>query len=237
MSKKSKKKLIGIIIAFIIAAGAWFTNESGIINDLSIPQVSEVSTKDIPQYEGNIYVEVNGNIPEFSEEDVERLSVPGYEYYSALDSLGRARTVEACVGEETMPTGERSSIGMIKPSGWHTVRYDFVDGKYLYNRCHLLGWQLTGENANESNLITGTRSLNVEGMLQFENDVAEYIKVTGNHVSMRVTPTYEGNNLLASGVKMEAKSVEDEGLEFNVFIFNVEDGVHIDYSTGENYAE
>lgn len=126
---------------------------------------------------------------------------------------------------------------MIKPSGWHTVKYEFVDGKYLYNRCHLLGWQLTGENANEGNLITGTRQFNVEGMLPFENEVAEYIKETGNHVSMRVTPVYEGSDLLASGVLMEAQSVEDNGLMFSVFVFNVEDGVAIDYSDGDSYAE
>ena len=180
---------------------------------------------------------MNNNTPDFTETDRELLSTPGYEYYSALDSLGRAGAAEACVGEETMPEGERESIGMIKPSGWHTVKYEFVDGKYLYNRCHLLGWQLTGENANEENLITGTRQFNVEGMLPFENEVAEYIKETGNHVSMRVTPVYEGSDLLASGVLMEAQSVEDSGLMFSVFVFNVEDGVAIDYSNGDSYAE
>lgn len=237
MSKKSKKKLTGIIIAFVIVASAWFTNESGVIDQFTLQEVQEISSADIPEYEGKPYVKVNGNAPEFTAGDMERLSVPRYEYYSTLDSLGRAGVVEACVGEETMPEGERESIGMIKPSGWHTVKYGFVDGKYLYNRCHLLGWQLTRENANECNLITGTRSMNVDGMLPFENEIASYVKETGNHVAVRVTPIYDGNDLVAHGVKMEEQSIEDEILMFNVYIFNVEEGVYIDYSTGESHAE
>jgi len=135
-----------------------------------------------------------------------------------------------------MPTEDRGSIGQVKPSGWHTVKYDCVDGKYLYNRCHLIGFQLTAENANTKNLITGTRYLNVEGMLPFENMVADYIKETGNHVLYRVTPIYEGDNLVVSGVQMEAKSVEDngEGILFNVYCYNVQPGVTIDYATGES---
>lgn len=237
MSKRNKRKLSAIIIAVVIAGCVWFANESGVLDSFNVSQVSEVSSEDIPEYQGDMYAEVNDNIPEFNDDDNERLSIKGYEYYSELDYLGRAGMVEACVGEETMPTGERGSIGMIKPTGWHTVKYDFVDGKYLYNRCHLLGWQLTGENANECNLITGTRSFNVEGMLPFENEVADYIRETGNHVSMRVTPIYSGNDLIARGVQMEAESVEDDSLKFNVFIFNVEDGVVIDYATGKSYAE
>ena len=237
MNKKTIRKLAGIITLLIIAAGGWFANESGFADSFFTQQVSSVSSESIPEYEGKLYAEVNNNTPDFTETDRELLSTPGYEYYSALDSLGRAGAAEACVGEETITEGERESIGMIKPSGWHTVKYEFVDGKYLYNRCHLLGWQLTGENANEENLITGTRQFNVEGMLPFENEVAEYIKETGNHVSMRVTPVYEGSDLLASGVLMEAQSVEDSGLMFSVFVFNVEDGVAIDYSNGDSYAE
>ena len=135
-----------------------------------------------------------------------------------------------------MPTEKRGSIGSIKPSGWHTVKYDHIDGKYLYNRCHLIGYQLTGENANEKNLITCTRSMNTKGMLQFENMVTKYIKDTGNHVLYRVTPVFEGNNLVATGVEMEAYSVEDngKGIKFNVFVYNIEDGIIIDYKTGDS---
>jgi DNA-entry nuclease len=135
-----------------------------------------------------------------------------------------------------MPTEKRGSIGSIKPSGWHTIKYDHIDGKYLYNRCHLIGYQLTGENANEKNLITCTRSMNTKGMLQFENMVTKYIKDTGNHVLYRVTPVFEGNNLVATGVEMEAYSVEDngKGIKFNVFVYNIEDGIIIDYKTGDS---
>ena len=136
-----------------------------------------------------------------------------------------------------MPTEKRGNIGQVKPSGWQTVKYDFVDGKYLYNRCHLIGYQLTAENANKKNLITGTRSMNVDGMLPFENMVADYIKETKNHVLYRVTPIFIGDNLVASGVLMEAQSVEDEGegILFNVFVYNVQPGVAIDYETGESW--
>jgi len=153
-----------------------------------------------------------------------------------LDYLGRAKTAFANVSKETMPIEKRGSIGMIKPSGWHTVKYDIIDGKYLYNRCHLIGYQLTGENANEKNLITCTRQMNTKGMLQFENQVADYIKETNNHVLYRVTPVFEDNNLVATGVQMEGYSVEDhgEGIEFNVFVYNVQDGIEIDYKTGES---
>ena len=160
-----------------------------------------------------------------------------YESYSKLDSLGRCGIAIACVGRDLMPTEERGSIGMIKPAGWHTVRYDdLVDGKYLYNRCHLLGYQLTGENANEKNLITGTRYLNVDGMLPYENEIADYVKSTGNHVLYRVTPIYSGKDLLARGVQMEAYSIEDngKGVCFNVFAYNVQPGIVIDYATGDS---
>lgn len=189
------------------------------------------SVEDIPEYEGETYITVNDNEPEFTEEQEK---AEPYEYYSDLDSLDRCGYAEAKITEELMPTGERGAIGSVKPSGWHTVKYDCVDGKYLYNRCHLLGYQLTGENANKKNLITGTRYLNVEGMLPFENEVADYIRETGNAVLMRVTPVFEGRELVARGVQMEAQSVGDEEIGFNVFVYNVQPGVDIDYATGES---
>lgn len=186
----------------------------------------------IPAYSGSPYTVVNNNVPSFT-----NLTTTSFESYGDLDSLGRCTAAYACIGRDLMPTEERGSIGMIKPTGWHTVRYDgIVDGNYLYNRCHLVGYQLTGENENEKNLITGTRYLNVEGMLPFENMVADYIKETGNHVMYRVTPEFEGNNLLASGVLMEAKSVEDNGagIQFCVYCYNVQPGITINYATGDS---
>ena len=189
--------------------------------------------KNIPTYSSEPYSVVNNNIPFFNESDLVTYS---YEKYSDLDSLGRCGTVIANIGKDIMPTEERGNIGMIKPSGWHTVKYQGIDGNYLYNRCHLIGYQLTAENANVKNLITGTRYMNVQGMLPFENQVAEYVKATNNHVLLRVTPIFEGNNLIASGVLMEAKSVEDngKGVQFNVYCYNVQPGVTIDYATGES---
>lgn len=190
----------------------------------------------IPAFSGEPYVAINNNIPDFTDAD---LITSSFEEYSNLDSLGRCGVAYACIGTDLMPTEDRGSIGQVKPSGWHTVKYDCVDGKYLYNRCHLIGYQLTAENANENNLITGTRYLNVEGMLPFENMVADYIKETGNHVLYRVTPIFEGNNLVANGVHMEAKSVEDngEGILFNVYCYNVQPGVGINYATGESWLD
>ena len=190
----------------------------------------------IPAFSGEPYVAINNNIPDFTDAD---LTTSSFEEYSSLDSLGRCGVAYACIGTDLMPTEDRGSIGQVKPSGWHTVKYDCVDGKYLYNRCHLIGYQLTAENANENNLITGTRYLNVEGMLPFENMVADYIKETGNHVLYRVTPIFEGNNLVASGVHMEAKSVEDNGEDilFNVYCYNAQPGVGIDYATGESWLD
>lgn len=188
---------------------------------------------DIPEYNGEPYVILNNNIPNFEESDY---STNSFENYSDLDKLGRCGVAFANIGLDLMPTEERGYIGNIKPSGWHTIKYDIVDGKYLYNRCHLIGYQLTSENANEKNLITCTRYMNTVGMLGFENEVAEYIKKTGNHVLYRVTPMYEGNNLLASGVNIEALSVEDKGkgIQFNVYVYNVQDGILIDYSDGSS---
>lgn len=194
------------------------------------PQYSE-SVKDIPQFTNQAYYVVNNNVPEFTDDD---FTTTAYEFYSELDQLGRCGYAMACVGPEIMPTEERGSIGQVKPSGWQMIKYDFVDGKYLYNRCHLIGYQLTGENANVRNLITGTRYLNVQGMLPFENMVADYIKETGNHVLYRVTPIFDGDNLVARGVQMEALSVEDagEGVSFNVYVYNTQPGIIIDYATG-----
>jgi len=194
------------------------------------PQYSR-AVEEIPDFSEKPYVVVNDNVPEFSDAD---LVTTAYEHYSELDDLGRCGFAMACVGVETMPTEERGAIGQVKPSGWQMIKYDFVDGKYLYNRCHLIGFQLTGENANVRNLITGTRYLNVQGMLPFENMVADYIKETGNHVIYRVTPVFDGDNLVASGVQMEALSVEDdgEGICFHVYVYNNQPGVIIDYATG-----
>lgn len=186
------------------------------------------------KYSGKPYAVVNGGIPSFSQ-----TGTASWERYGELDRLGRCTAAEACIGRDIMPTLTRGPIGQIKPTGWHTAKYDFVDGKYLYNRCHLIGFQLTGENANERNLITGTRYLNTKGMLPFENMVADYIKDTGNHVMYRCTPVFAGNELVARGVHLEAYSVEDkgDGICFNVFIFNVQPGVKIDYLTGESSLE
>lgn len=199
---------------------------------------SSVSLDSIPAYSDAAYVEIDGNQPEFT--DADKQQTQSFEEYSELDMLGRCGVAYANVGQDLMPAeGEkRGSIGQVKPTGWQTVKYDFVNGKYLYNRCHLIGWQLTAENANKQNLITGTRYLNIDGMLPFENMVADYIKETGNHVLYRVTPIFEGNDLVASGVQMEAWSVEDDGdgICFNVYCYNVQPGVEIDYATGESEA-
>ncbi len=199
-------------------------------------QLTIITLEDIPEYSGKAYAVVNNNVPAFKESD---LTTTSFEKYSTLDSLGRCGVAYANIGQDLMPTEERGNIGMVKPSGWQTIRYENVDGRYLYNRCHLIGFQLSGENANERNLITGTRYMNVEGMLPFENMVADYVQETNNHVLYRVTPIYEANNLLASGVQMEAYSVEDKGGDicFNVFCYNVQPGIIIDYSNGKSKAE
>lgn len=199
-----------------------------------ITTASSFSLSDVPAYSGKAYISVNGNVPYFTAAE---LTTTSFETYSDLDTLGRCGVTYACIGQDLMPTKERGSIGMVKPTGWHTVRYDdLVDGKYLYNRCHLIGYQLTGENANTQNLITGTRYLNIEGMLPFENMVADYIQETDNHVLYRVTPIFERNNLLANGVLMEGYSVEDKGagVSYCVFAYNVQPGIEIDYATGES---
>lgn len=193
-----------------------------------------VSLQSIPPYTGEPYVAVNDNIPGLALEEGE---AGAFEEYSSLDSFGRCKTAYANIGQELMPREERGAIGEVQPTGWRTIKYEIVDGNYLYNRCHLIGYQLTGENDNEKNLITGTRYLNMEGMLPFENMVADYIKETGNHVLYRATPVFDGENLVASGVQMEALSVEDngEGICFNVYCYNVQPGITIDYATGDSW--
>ena len=199
-------------------------------------QSASVDLAAIPEYSGQPYVTLEENQPDFTLED---FTLDPFETYSRLDYLGRCGPAYANVCIDTMPTEERESISEVEPTGWVNHPYDFVDGEYLYNRCHLIGFQLTGENANERNLITGTRYMNVEGMLPFENLVADYVASTGNHVLYRASPVFEGDNLVASGVQMEAISVEDEGegVCFNVYVYNVQPGVVIDYATGENWLD
>ena len=198
--------------------------------------VGFASVEGLPDYSGQPYVVLENNQPRFTEEEI---TTKSYEFYSELDALGRCGYTEACVGKDLMPTEDRESISSVKPSGWINEKYDtkLVDGGYIYNRCHLIGFQLTGENANKNNLITGTRYMNVDGMLPFENMVADYVKETENHVMYRATPIFVGNNLLASGVRLEAYSVEDagEGICFHVFVYNVQPGITINYVTGENW--
>lgn len=197
---------------------------------------SYVSLDAIPAYDGKAYVAVNNNEPFFTDSD---MITTAFENYSDLDSLGRCGVAYANICKDIMPTEERGKIGMIKPSGWHTVKYDVIKDRYLYNRCHLIGYQLAGENANPKNLITGTRYLNVEGMLPFENLVADYVNNTGNHVLYRVTPMFSGSNLVANGVLIEAKSVEDNGggILFNVYCYNVQPGVGINYENGDSWLD
>ena len=200
------------------------------------PEQNADSVEEIPEFSGEAYVAVNGNVPFFVEEEY---TTESYEYYSELDELGRCGVTMACIGTDIMPTEDRGEIGSVKPTGWQSVKYDIVDGKYLYNRCHLIGFQLAGENANKKNLITGTRYLNIEGMLPFENMVADYVKETENHVLYRVTPLFDGDNLVANGVLMEGWSVEDEGegVCFCVYAYNNQPGIVIDYATGDSELE
>ncbi len=224
-----------IVLALVLAMG--FIYNEYIDNTDSSFKTQEVSSlSDIEDYSGSDFVNVNNNVPFFTDEDKKRGS---FEEYGDLDSLGRCTEAFAIVSKETMPTEKRGSIGMIKPTGWHTVKYDRVNGKYLYNRCHLIGYQLTGENANPNNLITCTRQMNSDVMLMFENRVANYVKDSEGRVLYRVTPYFEGDNLLSKGVLMEAYSLDDngKGLMFNVFVYNVQDGISIDYATGESRKE
>lgn len=251
------KKLLRWGLVVIVAVGSLFLEKVGI----ELPQLSTLweetsaeaqqqeagdslkeviaylDTTRIATYRGVAYVEIHDNQPFFHESEY---VTEAFEEYSNLDKLGRCGSAYACIGKEIMPTEEREAIGQIKPSGWHTVKYpEIIADRYLYNRCHLIAFSLAGENANEKNLITGTRYMNVEGMLPFEITVAEYVEETGNHVMYRVTPVFSGSNLVADGVIMEAYSVEDEGagVNFCVYVYNVQPGVKIDYETGESWAE
>lgn len=238
----SRERLIAllavIVITVAVAAIGLYANGSltldNLLVELGLKPPAAVVMDDIPDYSGQPYVVLEDNWPDF---DAGELTIEAFETYSELDALGRCGPAYANICLEIMPTEPRGDIGQVKPSGWQTAKYDCVDGKYLYNRCHLIGYQLAGENANRKNLITGTRYMNVEGMLPFENMVDDYVENTGNHVLYRVTPVFEGANLVASGVQLEAFSVEDEGegVCFNVYVYNVQPGVGIDYATGESW--
>ena len=227
MKKRNYTWFFGLIIIIALAI-AYLVRQPQVQNGNAT-----ILLDDLPPFSEVPYVVINDNKPEFQQSEITDRS---FEFYSELDALNRCGYALACVGNDIMPTEERGSIGQVKPTGWQTVKYDFVDGKYLYNRCHLIGYQLTGENANERNLITGTRYLNVEGMLPFENMVADYVKETGNHVMYRVTPVFLEDELVARGVKMEALSVEDGGygICFNIYAYNNQPGIKIDYMTGES---
>ena len=247
------KKLIALLLTLLMLLGLTACAEEDVemAFDIAIAVLEEMEKasadsgeaqqtggeeEGIPEFYGEPYVAINGNVPFFVEEEY---TTESYEYYSELDELGRCGVTMACIGLDIMPTEDRGEIGSVKPSGWHSVKYDCVEGKYLYNRCHLIGFQLAGENANKQNLITGTRYLNIEGMLPFENMVADYVQETGNHVLYRVTPIFEGDNLVATGVCMEGWSVEDGGEDicFCVFAYNAQPGIVIDYATGESWEE
>ena len=230
-NKYTKFMLVIIIFSFI---SFYFKDEiSNYLDNLMPESYAKENTITINENSGEDYLIINNNEPLFNEEYKTTYT---FEKYSKLDSFGRAREAYANINIDLMPTTKRESIGMIKPTGWHTIKYDIVPGKYLYNRCHLIGYQLTGENANKLNLITCTRQMNTVGMLKWENKVANYIKETKNNVLYRVTPKYENDNLLASGVQIEAFSVQDngDGIKFNVFVKNVQDGIEIDYKTGNS---
>ncbi len=234
--------LLLLVLVVVVAVTALSLHLNGsltldnLLIELGLKTPAAMSVEDIPAYSGEPYVILNDNWPDFDAED---LTTEPFELYSELDYLGRCGMAYANICLEIMPTEPREEIGQVKPSGWHTAKYECVEGKYLYNRCHLIGYQLAGENANKQNLITGTRYMNVDGMLPFENMVDSYVEETGNHVLYRVTPIFDGGNLVASGVQMEALSVEDEGegLCFNVYIYNVQPGVSIDYATGDSWEE
>lgn len=238
MKKWRVEFFAAVLIITLFLAGC--SKELSFITDSSENANTENSSSDFAKidsygsFSGEPYGIMNSNQPEFTKK--EKGTTKSFEKYSALDSLGRCGVAYANICRDIMPEEKRGQIGQVKPSGWHTVKYDTVDGKYLYNRCHLIGYQLAGENANERNLITGTRFLNIEGMLPFENDIAEYVERTGHHVLYRVTPVYEGEDLVAKGVQMEAYSVEDQGkgICFNVFAYNAQPGITIDYATGDS---
>ena len=237
MIKFNKTVILSLFLTIIIFLSGCGTqlkdNNSSVTQNATQVQNGFIDINNIPSFSDSPYVVLYDNIPNFTDEEKVTES---YEKYAELDSLGRCGVTMACIGIDIMPIEERGNIGQVKPSGWQTVKYDIVDGKYLYNRCHLIGYQLTGENANRQNLITGTRYLNVEGMLPFENMIADYVKETNNHVIYRVTPVFLGNNLVASGVQLEGYSVEDcgEGICFNVYAYNNQPGIIINYANGDS---
>ena len=230
---KKTKYILGLILTIgTITTGTYYKDDiSSFMANLTKQEIKSYEMDNIPEYNGEDYVILNNNKPNFKESE---LNTKTFEKYSLLDRLGRCGIAFANISYDMMPTKKRESIGMIKPSGWHTIKYNNIDGKYLYNRCHLIGYQLTGENANKKNLITCTRYMNTVGMLKFENEVAKYIKETKHHVLYRVTPVFKNNDLLARGVIIEAKSIEDKKIEFNVFVYNIQDGIDIDYHTGDS---
>lgn len=234
---KKKKKLLSLVTLFaiftILISGCNINLSP--IPSSDIPE-NIITLANIPDFNGEPYIVLNSNRPYFTESEITDKS---YEFYSELDTLGRCGTAYACIGVDIMPTEDRGNIGSVKPSGWHSVRYDIVDGKYLYNRCHLIAYMLAGENANEKNLITGTRFLNIQGMLPFEDMVHDYVRETKNHVMYRVTPIFKGDNLLANGCLLEGYSVEDngDGIMFCVYAYNAQPGITIDYETGESCLE
>lgn len=236
--KRKRKYLsagIAILLALLLALGKQIYDSGSLDRLIKGQKLSAENIINIPEYTGNPYIVIENNDPDFPED----AAAKPYEDYSPLDRMGRCGMAEACVGRELMPTEERESISEVKPTGWINKEYEGIEGGYLYNRCHLIGYQLTGENANERNLITGTRYMNTEGMLPFENMVADYVEDTGNHVMYRVTPVFDGDDLVASGVQMEAESVEDngEGVCFIVYVYNVQPGIMIDYGTGNSWIE
>lgn len=246
-SSKNRNKILFTLIAIICIGIIGYFNpniqeyidnnfeNNATYTTYSSNAINSFDLSSVPDFQNEPYVILNNNKPDFEEDDY---TTESFENYSNLDSLGRCGVAFACLSIDTMPSAneERESISSVEPSGWINKKYETVEGGYLYNRCHLIGYQLSNENANEKNLITGTRYMNTEGMLPFENDVAEYIKETNNHVLYRVTPIYEGDNLVASGVQIEAESVEDngEGICFNVYCYNVQPGIEIDYKTGDS---
>ena len=245
---KQIQKIISTLIILMLIIASWVINKQENKNqenqingkNITAEQAQTIENTEtnitynlsnIPEYTDKIYTEINNNIPYFEESEH---TTKAFENYSQLDSLKRCGVAYANICKEIMPTEKRGDISNVKPTGWKQAKYD---GKFLYNRCHLIGYQLAGENANELNLITGTNYFNVEGMLPFENKVAEYIeKNNNNHVLYRVTPDFKGDNKVASGVEMEAYSVEDNGrgISFNVYVYNVQPGITINYQTGEN---
>ncbi len=236
ISKKQQQILLSVIFIVVIVIAGYFginTENKDFQNTTTITETTQTYSVDldhIPEFSGEPYVIINNNVPDFDEDDY---TTEPFETYSELDDFGRCGAAYANICQELMPTKEREDISDVEPTGWIQEEYD---GEYLYNRCHLIGHQLAGEDANDKNLITGTRYLNVEGMLPFENDIADYVEETDNHVLYRVTPIFDESDLVASGVQMEAYSVEDSGagIQFNIYCYNVQPNVSIDYATGES---